>query len=160
MLKARLVRVLPVLLIYLTGVAFGIVTFSQTTPAVRTATAPTLTPNCTALSVNIAGGSNNTGQGGFMFDCAGQPAIVASGSLSATPTFTFPNGLGQCTTGQTTECLTLGLSTTTCGAGVSVSVITSGQSAPLPKGSYVYCLIYENAPSTGASYGSFSVTWT
>src|SRR5437660_3691966 len=127
--KAKFLLVVA-LVIGLIGVAVAIPSFTQTTPTVVTPQTPTLKPNCSALALDIAGSSINPEQGAFEFDCTGQPAIISTGDgVSATPKFTFPNNLAQCTAGQTTECLTLGISTTTCNPGVSVSVITSDSSA-------------------------------
>jgi len=156
--KAKFLLVVA-LVIGLIGSAVAISSFTQTTPTVTAPASPTLKPNCPTLGLNSAGSSINDQQGAFEFDCGGQPAIVSDG-VSATPTFTFPNSLTQCTAGQTTECLTLAISATTCGPGVSVSVITSGSSAAVPKGGFVYCLIYQNASPTGTSYGSFSISWS
>ena len=141
------------------GVVYAIVSFSQTTPQVTTPASPTLKPNCPILTVDLPGSSISAVQGAFELDCSGQPAIVSAG-VSATPTFAFPNGLQQCVPNQTTECLSLGFSSTSCGAGVSVNLLTSGQSAPMPQGSFVYCLIYENAPEAGSTYSSFTISWS
>ena len=155
--KAKFLLVVA-LVIGLIGIAVAIPSFTQTTPSVVTPS-QTLKPICSTLALDTAGSSINPQQGAFEFDCTGQPAIISDG-VSATPTFTFPNSLTQCTAGQTTECLTLGISATTCGPGVSVSVITSGSSAAVPKGSFVYCMIYENASPEGTTYGTFSISWS
>jgi hypothetical protein len=155
-----------VVLILGIGAVYAIVTFSQATPPTPPVPSSNITPQCgtastPAMTVNTAGSSINAFQGAFEFDCSGQPAFVSDG-VSATPTWTYPNGLSQCpTTTPTTECLILTISTSTCGPGVSTSVLTSGSLAPIPKGSLVYCLIYEDVSAAGhAGYPSFTVSWS
>ena|ERR1700747_2132920 len=149
-----------VVLILGIGAVYAITQFLQTTPATPPVPAvPNLSPGCSSLTVNTAGSSINAQQGAFEFDCSGQPALVSDG-VSATPTWTYPNSLSQCPTTPTTQCLVLSISPSTCGPGVSTSVLTSGSVAAIPKGNFVYCLIYEDAPSSGNSgYASFSVSW-
>lgn len=138
---------LGVLVLGAVGLSAAAIEFTQTFPAVPSTSG--LSPGCTSAQMTATPWQNGT----VTYWCGGASSLtVASGGVTATPTFALPAGVialwvynaASPVPSNTTNCLDL----------PGHAALTSGSPSTLSPANYDYCLM-----TTGTSVASFAITW-
>ncbi len=150
-------RAVAVLLILggLVTAVYGATLFQTTIPAVTVKSAAAMLEGCDPVKAQSEPVESTSGT--VVFNCVGV--------LSPTPA--FPAAIRVSTTGSviatfdltSSGYVSLGVApySTLCSA---ATPLVSQATTSLPVGDYDYCASYVNAPAAGASFSSFSVSWT